>query len=283
MSLIRDVSDTALWVAVHRAREGARADALYHDPLSLKLAGLRGEAIAKKMAGGEFMSWMMSMRTVAIDHMIEIAIKNGVTRVVNLGAGLDTRPYRTKLPQSINWIEVDLPGIIQHKNEVLKSEKPLVDLRRVPVDLTDSSKRSRFFETLHESDQPTVVLTEGVLLYLDNENVVSLAGALRQIQSVRYWIHDYREGGYASGIPKFWIKWRMRNAEMKFIVENWFGFFENLGWRVKEKTTLKEESDRHHRPVGRPDWFGLMSFFIPPQRMEEYSRQLGIVMMEKRS
>jgi methyltransferase (TIGR00027 family) len=281
MSGIKDVSDTALWVAVHRACEGARPDALYKDPLSLKLAGPRGEQIAKKMAGGDFMSWMMAMRTVAIDNMIISAVNSGITRIVNLGVGLDTRPYRLKLSQRVSWLEVDFPGLIDHKNKLLKSEMPLLPLKRVGVNLTDLNERQRFFDELNATNEPTLILTEGVLPYLSNPDVESLAKSLHQLSCVKYWVHDYRQGGYASGIPKIWIMWRMRHAQMVFKVENWFQYFAGLGWKVKESTTLKEESDRCGRSIGRPDWFGLLSFIIPPERMDAYSRQLGVVMLEK--
>ncbi len=33
--------------------------------------------------------------------------------VVNLAAGLDTRPYRMALPAALQWSEVDLPGILK--------------------------------------------------------------------------------------------------------------------------------------------------------------------------
>src|SRR5437773_1190282 len=42
---IRSVSDTALWVAMYRAYESERADALFSDPYARRLAGPRGEAI----------------------------------------------------------------------------------------------------------------------------------------------------------------------------------------------------------------------------------------------
>jgi O-methyltransferase involved in polyketide biosynthesis len=41
--LIRNVSDTALWVAVYRARETDRPDAVFRDPYARRLAGARGE------------------------------------------------------------------------------------------------------------------------------------------------------------------------------------------------------------------------------------------------
>lgn len=48
--LVRDVSDTALWVAVYRARETERPDALFRDPYARRLAGARGEQIARAAA-----------------------------------------------------------------------------------------------------------------------------------------------------------------------------------------------------------------------------------------
>jgi O-methyltransferase involved in polyketide biosynthesis len=134
---------------------------------------------------------------------------------------------------------------------------------------------------LRKSDEPTAFLTEGVLLYLENSEVVDLAESLHDIPSLKYWIHDYREGGYARGVPRLWMKWHMRHAPMKFLVNDWFGFFRTLGWKVKACISLEEESQRHGRTVGRPDWLGLLSFLIPEGKMAEYSRQLGIVMLEK--
>src|SRR5690348_3422212 len=114
---IRDVSDTALWVAAYRARESARPDAAFHDPLAEVLMGERGKAIGESMPGSTLMEWVMVLRTLAIDRLITNAIKAGADMVVNLGAGLDTRPYRLDIPSSLTWIEVDFPNIIALKNE----------------------------------------------------------------------------------------------------------------------------------------------------------------------
>jgi len=47
--LVSHVSDTARWVAVYRAWESQRPDALFSDPFAERLAGARGQAMAKLM------------------------------------------------------------------------------------------------------------------------------------------------------------------------------------------------------------------------------------------
>src|SRR5262245_39319823 len=106
-TLIHHVSDTSLWVAYYRAEESDRPDALFHDPLARRLVGERGQAIAKSMESvGRFTRWTVVIRTLLIDRFIDDLVhREGVDTVINLGAGLDTRPYRMKLPSELRWIE----------------------------------------------------------------------------------------------------------------------------------------------------------------------------------
>ena len=50
--LIRNISDTACWAAIYRARETDRPDALFRDPFARRLAGTRGEQIADTIPDG---------------------------------------------------------------------------------------------------------------------------------------------------------------------------------------------------------------------------------------
>jgi methyltransferase (TIGR00027 family) len=92
--LISNVSDTARWVATYRAVESARPDALFHDPLADRLAGGRGRAIVAAAPRMIRNGWWLVARTKVIDDVIVEAIGDGCDRVLNLAAGLDTRPYR---------------------------------------------------------------------------------------------------------------------------------------------------------------------------------------------
>jgi hypothetical protein len=87
---IRNISDTALWVAVYRAQESERADAVFRDPYARKLAGDRGMQIAAAMPFAERHSWSYTARTWLVDQIIEREVQQGADMVINLAAGLDS-------------------------------------------------------------------------------------------------------------------------------------------------------------------------------------------------
>src|SRR4051812_32770729 len=105
---IQHVSDTAIWVAHYRALESERPDALFRDHLAQVLAGTRGREISESFGRtSRYSRWSVIIRTVVIDQLLQKLAGEGVDTVLNLGAGLDTRPYRLALPPALRWIEVD--------------------------------------------------------------------------------------------------------------------------------------------------------------------------------
>src|SRR5262249_20761854 len=131
---IQHISDTARWAAVFRARETERPDALFRDPFARPLAGEHGEEIARSTPFHQKNAWSWVTRTVLFDRIIRKQIEQGAGMVVNLAAGLDTRPYRMALPASLDWVEVDLPEILDYKEELLRAEKPVCSLERIRMD-----------------------------------------------------------------------------------------------------------------------------------------------------
>ena len=119
-AVVRNISDTARWAAYFRARETERPDALFRDPYAEHLAGQHGVDIANTLPEGNKHAWAWVARTCLFDQFIEQELQQGVDMVVNLAAGLDARPYRMKLPASLQWIEVDLPEILTYKEEILE-------------------------------------------------------------------------------------------------------------------------------------------------------------------
>src|SRR5262245_28102368 len=101
--LVSHVSDTARWVAAYRAMETARADPLFEDPLAERVAGERGRSIVARSPARLRSGWSIVTRTKLIDDLVAACVADGCDRVVNLAAGMDTRPYRMALPASLTW------------------------------------------------------------------------------------------------------------------------------------------------------------------------------------
>jgi methyltransferase (TIGR00027 family) len=248
-NLIQDVSDTAFMVAMNRAIETDRPDALFLDPLAERLAGDHGRKIVEHMPRRDFGEWMVAIRTIIIDDYIKYAISQGIDTIVNLGAGLDSRPYRMDLPKTLRWIEIDYPTIIAYKENRLVNEKPNCRLERVRMDLTDLTSRENLFREVGSRSNAILVLTEGVVPYLSVEETAILAADIRRISTVRYWIVEY--------ISPLALKYRrsrarkrhMKNAPFRFNPVDWFGFFEQYGWRPQEIRYFADESRRLNRAI----------------------------------
>jgi methyltransferase (TIGR00027 family) len=245
--LIRNISDTARWVATYRARETERADAVFHDPFARRLAGERGEQIAKALPRRADNSWAMVTRTHVMDEMIRTEIQRGTDMVVNIAAGLDTRPYRMQLPSGLQWVEVDLPGILDYKDEILKSETPVCLLERVRLDLSDAPARRNLFEQLGRRAKNALVITEGLIVYLEAEQVAGLAQDLAGTASFRSWLLDLPSPPLLRMLNKRMSPFFYQDSPFKFAPEEGPEFFAQYGWKPADLRSLLKNAARLRR------------------------------------
>ncbi|ORV85862.1 methyltransferase [Mycobacterium interjectum] len=242
---ITHVSDTARWTALHRATESARPDALFNDPLAERLAGEHGREIVANVPRSTRNGWWLVARTKIIDDAIADAIAAGCDRVLNLAAGLDTRPYRLELPADLTWVEADLPKLLEEKTQLLADETPRCRLTRTAVDLADAAARAAFLDESLAGAGKALVLTEGLLMYLEESDVVALSAAFTRPE-IAWWMLDF--GG--PGLKKMMNKKMagiQQNAPFKFAPENGLAFFECLGWRIADAQALYLAAHRFHR------------------------------------
>ena len=232
---IRNISDTARWVAVYRARETERTDAVFRDPFARRLAGERGEQIAASMSFAEKNSWPFVARTWLIDHVISSQVKLGTDMVVNLAAGLDARPYRMNLPGSLQWIEVDLSEILTYKEDVLRNEAPVCQVERVRLDLSDVRARRDLFSELGRRTNRALVVSEGLLVYLDDKEVTSLGQDLAVARSFQHWIIDLASPALLKMLAKkMGAPLDQAGAPLKFAPREGPQFFARSGWKPVE-------------------------------------------------
>ncbi|MGZ3656479.1 MAG: class I SAM-dependent methyltransferase [Bdellovibrionota bacterium] len=277
---IDHVSDTALWVATYRAEETLRPDALFHDPLAGRLAGEKGRQISRTVNKSKYVRWSVIIRTCIIDRFVTEQVAQGVDLVLNLGAGLDTRPYRLKLPPELRWVEADFPALIEEKNRALAQEKPLVRLERRAVDLSNDSARAQLLDELQASAKKILVITEGVVPYLSNEQVAALGRDLAARDHFRFWVADYNSPRVLEYMRKGKRLSQFRNAPFLFNPPEWFSFFRSIGWESREVKYLVDESRRLGRAIPMPLIARMFKIFISRNKFEEMSRYSAYVLLE---
>jgi methyltransferase (TIGR00027 family) len=284
MAQIENISDTARWVAVYRAMETARADAIFRDPFAGRLAGERGEAIVDTMKDGRRMAWAMIVRTAVFDEIILDRVRNGgVDTVLNLAAGLDARPWRMALPPDLNWIDVDLPGILDYKLDVLRDEKPVCNYEAVRLDLTSGAKRRALISQIGARSSRVLVVTEGLLIYLSSVQVAELADDLHSPSNFAWWLIDLASPRLLTIMQRSWGKnVRAGNAPFQFAPEEGTKFFETHGWREKSYRSGMDEARRLDREM-KGMWFWRMVGKLYPKRIQEQFRRMnGMVLLERR-
>jgi methyltransferase (TIGR00027 family) len=274
------IADTAFWVAGFRAEESERADAVFKDPLAKKLAGDRGKEMVAITPNAALMHFTIMVRTTAIDRLVETAIGNGIDTVINLGAGLDTRPYRMQLPASLNWIEVDYEHVINYKNTVLVDEKPGCNLQRIAADLSVDTERKKLLAELGSRTQKALIITEGVVTYLTNDQASQLSKDIFSIPSFKYWIQEYLNGGYRNRYPKGGKK-LLENTPFLFTATNPIAFFKNDGWVVCENIYMLDEADRIGRKMHLTFLWNILILLFPKIIRRCANKKFGIVMFGK--
>lgn len=241
--MITAISDTASWVAWYRALESARPDKLFDDPWAAALAGERGQAIADSMRGLRDTTGVIAVRTALIDHLVtETIARDRIDTVINLACGFDTRPFRLDLPAQLRWFDIDGPAIVERKRALLAAAPARCSWQLLTADLADDTARRQALGKALRGAQRALVLTEGLLLYLQRDQVAALANDLAAQPACACWVTDllsvegqrrsaaiYKKPFAASGIA------------VRFGVEDSSAFFAELGFaEVESRSTIHE-------------------------------------------
>ena len=129
----------------------------------------------------EFHKTWVAVRTRFIDDCVlrcSVAPAAGpqFSQVVNLGAGMDTRPYRLKCYKAFpnGAFDVDMPVVLEGRNkvfgELLGAPESHCPVTTVDLDLLDESKTLATELSAagsgFDASAPTVFIAEGLIMYL---------------------------------------------------------------------------------------------------------------------
>lgn len=252
---MNNISETAYLVAMYRALETERKDALFQDSFARRLAGGLGEVLVQVIGSKQQITSAIAIRTHIIDELILQVIKSEkIDIVINLAAGLDTRPYRLPLPLSLRWIEVDLPEILSYKDEELKDEQPVCFLERVHLDLTNINLRKSLFSKINSTGK-ALIITEGVLSYLSEAEVASLAINMIEQPNFNWWLFELTSSLALQHYHRHYTRkifdqyFANGNQTLLFAPENGVDFFQQYGWNCAEVRSIWKESFKLKREI----------------------------------
>lgn len=180
------VEFTALQTAIERAKESAKTDALFTDPLAVQMvAHVRdhhGHELPN-LATETNLNWLLRgfvvLRTHFLDDRLLAATEAGARQVVMLAAGMDGRGYRLPWPPGTRIFEVDKPELLEFKSKVVQSAALGLTAEVIPV---PGNLKEDWLARLNaagfERQRPTIWLMEGILNYLDTQEADRLMEAL---------------------------------------------------------------------------------------------------------
>jgi methyltransferase (TIGR00027 family) len=280
---IQNVSDTARWVAVYRAMETERPDAIFRDPFADRLAGERGRQIVNEMKRGRQMAWAMIVRTAVFDEMIMDRVRNhGVDTVINLAAGLDARAWRLPLPPTLQWFDVDLPAMTEYKANAMRGETPRCRYEAIAADLADPAERDTVLRRVAGVARTALVVTEGLLIYLEDDQVAALATSLHAQRSIEWWITDLANPMLLQIMQRMWGRnVEAGRAPFRFAPEDSAAFFAPLGWREIEFRGGMDEARRLHREMKFMWFWRILGLLSSRRRREAIRKMSGYALLER--
>ena len=180
------VGATGLGVAAIRAAETNRPDRLFADPLAAAFVAASGWTPPDRPPEGRvraLVRWVVA-RTVFLDGLIADAVHAGCRQAVLLGAGFDARAFRLPWPPAARLFELDSADVLNSKARILAQQaaQPVCDRVPVACDLREDWPGA-LLAAGFDAAQPTVWVAEGLLVYLDWDEVQGLIADLTELSA----------------------------------------------------------------------------------------------------
>ncbi|MFF1816604.1 class I SAM-dependent methyltransferase [Kribbella sp. NPDC058245] len=251
--LASGVGSTATAAAAARAIASRESPEIVNDRYAEPLVRAVGIDLLTRLASGELPPGdlveqvaidVAKVRPRFYDDFFLDATAAGITQVVILAAGLDSRAYRLPWPAGTVVYELDQPAVIEFKTRTLADlgAKPTTDRRAVAVDLRDdwpTALRTAGFDPA----LPTAWSAEGLLGYLPPEAQDLLLDTLTNLSAPGSRVAtESRPGDEATAkasLDRLSDRWRAQGFDPKMGQHRYYGprneaapYLTSLGWTL---------------------------------------------------
>ncbi|MDX8142907.1 SAM-dependent methyltransferase [Lentzea sp. BCCO 10_0061] len=242
------VARTAVLIAAARATERRQLRPLFDDPLAAGLVEAAGSA-----------SDLNGVRTLAGDHFVlrtryfdDELLGSALPQVVIMAAGLDTRAFRLRWPPGTTLFELDLPELIEFKEDALRDQlaQPACERVVVPCDLRDDWATA-LIRAGFDPKRPTAWLLEGLFMFLPPDageqilywvSAMSARGSTLALEHVN---HAFRELPQMKAVHQ---RFDALDARWQSDVEDPVEWLDGYGWHAAV-THQVDLAARHDRAV----------------------------------
>ena len=251
--------------------EGQR---IIDDNLAFRILPFGMKAIVALMRFSSVRDWMLRRlekivpgiwasllcRKCYIDEKVVESVPDPCNAVVNLGAGLDTRPYRFPALAGVPVWEVEQPENIDIKRSRLKKVfgKVPEHVTLVPVDFDHQKLSTVMASHGYETGSRTFFIWEGVTSYLTREGIEATFDFLARAatgsrMAFSYIRKDFIDGSNIEGQEYIYDKMLVKDKIWLFGMDpdRVEDFLAPRGWRVLEHFGYEKLAEQYVKPTGR--------------------------------
>jgi methyltransferase (TIGR00027 family) len=186
----------------------------------------------------------LGARTLFFDQFVAQALDEGVRQVVVLGAGYDSRAWRFARP-GVAFYEVDLPSTQADK----RSRAPAGGPTYVPADVTDPSLGESLMAAGFQPGEATAFTAEGLTMYLTQERVIHLLGALSALcpsgrLAVNFGVGFEQQGSRRGRVGRRVMAASGEEFRFRLAPSDARTFMKGTGWTIDDQLTGPQLRDR---------------------------------------
>ena len=187
------ISDTAYYSCGVRMIDARRRRPWCNDIYAERFMDQRGREILERFNAERDPNMTNVARHRFIDDAIRHRLKSDPSlRIVLIGCGFDSRAFRLRGGE---WIELDEPTIIERKNRLLAAKEAPNPVVRIPIEFATEPLHTKLGR--YADPRPTIVVLEGVTMYVPSVALERTLNELRQLFSSHEIIADLMTRDFA--------------------------------------------------------------------------------------
>lgn len=168
------VTGTMLVTLQYRASDALSRPSLLHDRAAVDALDKIGKPFGRlhtlAMSGDRY---LVVLRAWQLDDWAAAFLRRHPdATVLQLGCGLDSRAFRLDLPPGVHWYDVDLPEVIELRRGLYGD---LDNYTMIASSVTDAGWLDEV-----PTGRPTLIIAEGLLMYLQPDDVRTLLTRLTE-------------------------------------------------------------------------------------------------------